>query len=517
MNENLYSIMQSRFPADGDRWVIETVDGTVYSYGQLQEAAGRYARLLRAIGVKKGDRVAVQTDKSPQTVFFYLGCLQAGAVYVPLNVAYKRAEIEYFLGDSEPVLMVCRPESEPAIRAVAANAGVSRVLTMNAFGQGSLADAAAELAPETQAIQVGRDDAAAICYTSGTTGRSKGAVITHGNLSSNALVLHRIWRFLPGDVMLHALPIFHVHGLFVAIHTTLLNASGMLFLSKFDADEVIRLLPRATVMMGVPTFYVRLLEREDFTATLTRNIRVFVSGSAPLSKETFRRFEQRTGARILERYGMTEAGMISSNPYDEERRAGTVGFPLPDVQLRIADDQGNTLGPDRVGAVEIKGPNLFPGYWRMPDKTASEFQPDGFFVTGDLGKIDRRGYLQLVGRARELIISGGYNVYPKEIEQVIDAIPGVEESAIVGLPHPDLGEAVAAVVKRSGGADEPIGEAQIIAAVKQKLANFKAPKRVFFVPDLPRNAMGKVQKVDLQYTFRDVFVQRQTNEKLVPR
>lgn len=502
MNENLFAILQARFPADRGQTAIELANGTTYSYADLEAQAGRYAALLRQLGVTPGDRVAVQTDKSPNAVFFYLACFQVGAVYLPLNIAYTRNEVAYFLGDAGPKLVVCRPQSEAAIREVAAQAGVPHVLTLDAEGGGTLTDAAKGLAPLRDVAEVGRDDLGAILYTSGTTGRSKGAMLTQGNLSSNAIALHRIWHFQPGDVLLHALPIFHTHGLFVAINTTLLNGGSMIFLPKFDADEMVRLMPKATVMMGVPTFYVRLLAHPGFTRELTQHMRLFVSGSAPLLEETSDAFEQRTGRRILERYGMTEAGMITSNPYDGERRAGTVGFPLPDVEVRIADDEGRVLGVNEIGVLELKGPNVFKGYWQMPEKTASEFRPDGFFISGDVAKIDERGYVHIVGRAKDLIISGGFNVYPKEIELVIDDLPGVGESAVIGVPHPDFGEAVAAVVTR--GSDETSEDA-IIAACKDNLANFKVPKRVFFVDELPRNTMGKVQKNQLRDAYKDTF------------
>jgi len=503
MNRNLYALLSERFPADRSATALELADGSRQDYAHLETMAGRYAAALRAQGVKPGDRVAVQTEKSPNALYFYLGCLQAGAVYLPLNTAYKQAEVGYFLGDAEPALLLCRPESRAELEAVADTAGVGLVHTMDAAGGGSLTEAAMALEPERRIEPREDDDLAAILYTSGTTGRSKGAMLTHLNLSSNAFALHEIWGFQPGDVLLHALPIFHVHGLFVAINTTLANGSSMIFLPRFDAEEVIGLLPKATVMMGVPTFYVRLLASHDFTAAVAANLRLFVSGSAPLLEETFQSFEKRTGKRILERYGMTEAGMITSNPYEGERRGGTVGFPLPDVEVRVAAEDGSVLGTDEVGVLEVKGPNVFKGYWRMPEKTAEEFRADGFFITGDVAKIDAQGYVHIVGRAKDLIISGGYNVYPKEIELVIDALPGVVESAVVGLPHPDFGEAVTAVVKRSDAA--ATDEAAILAATKKQLAGFKVPKRVFFVDDLPRNAMGKVQKAQLRDTYKDSF------------
>lgn len=501
MTENAFAIFKRRFPGDLSRPFLIRPEGTETSYAGLVEAAGRYAAALRQLGVTKGGRVAVQVEKSPNAVFLYLGCLQVGAVYLPLNTAYKADEIAYFLGDAEPRVFLVRPETLDTLRPVAKAAGVAELHAMDAEGGGSLTDLAEHLAPITEIADCEPDDLAAILYTSGTTGRSKGAMITHGNLSSNALALQEIWRFEAKDVLLHALPIFHVHGLFVAINTTLVTGSAMIFLPRFDADEVLAHLPRATAMMGVPTFYVRLLKHPGFTRDASAHMRLFVAGSAPLLAQTFEEFEKRTGQRILERYGMTEAGMITSNPYDEERRAGTVGFPLPGVEVRVADEDGGVLGEEEVGVLEVRGPNVFKGYWRMPDKTASEFREDGFFITGDMAMIDGRGYVHIVGRAKDLVISGGYNVYPKEIEVLLDELEGVRESAVIGLPHPDFGEAVTAVVIGDSSLEEDV----VIAAVKDRLANFKVPKRVFFVEELPRNAMGKVQKNALRETFKGTF------------
>lgn len=504
MNRNLYSLLAERFPSDRRRPMLQLPDGTQQDYAHLEAMAGRYAALLRQLGVEPGERVAVQTEKSPNAIYFYLGCLKAGAVYLPLNIAYTRGEVSYFLEDAEPSLVVCRPESLTDMSEIAERAGVRHVHSMDAEGGGSLTEAAMQLAPDAQTEMRQDDDLAAILYTSGTTGRSKGAMLTHGNLASNAFALHRIWGFRDGDVLLHALPIFHVHGLFVATNTTLANGSSMIFLPRFDAEEVLRLLPKATLMMGVPTFYVRLLAHPGFTREASAHMRLFISGSAPLLEETFHEFEERTGQRILERYGMTEAGMITSNPLEGERRAGTVGFPLPDVEVRVADSDGKVLGPDEIGVLEARGPNIFKGYWRMPEKTAEEFRSDGFFITGDMAKIDERGYVHIVGRTKDLIISGGYNVYPKEIELVIDAQPGVVESAVIGLPHPDFGEAVAAAVTRSS--PDATDEAAILAGIKSELAGFKLPKKLFFVDELPRNTMGKVQKAQLRETYKDSFV-----------
>jgi malonyl-CoA/methylmalonyl-CoA synthetase len=492
MSDNLFDLVRSRFPGDLSRPFIETPEGRRVNYGELEAATGRMARLLAERGVEKGDRVAAIVEKSPEAIFLYLATLRAGAVYLPLNTAYTGAEVAYFLGDAEPKVTVCRPEAEAALAPIAAEAG-SRLLTLGQAGEGSLMDASRGLAPDFAPVPAAKDDLAALLYTSGTTGRAKGAMMSHENLASNALALHRIWGFAPGDVLLHALPIFHTHGLFVATNCVLLNGTKMIFLPRFDADQVIRLLPRATVMMGVPTFYTRLLARPDFGAEVCAKMRLFVSGSAPLLEETFEAFRERTGHTILERYGMTETGMNTSNPLDGERRAGTVGFPLPDVDLRVAGEDGRVLAASETGVLEVRGPNVFSGYWRMPEKTAEEFRPDGFFVTGDVSRIDERGYVHIVGRAKDLIISGGFNVYPKEVELVVDAVEGVVESAVIGLAHPDFGEAVAAVVKRAADAAAP-DEDTVIQAAKAELANYKVPKRVFFVDNLPRNAMGKVQK-----------------------
>ncbi|WP_431857076.1 malonate--CoA ligase [Azospirillum sp.] len=504
MSDNIYDLFRSRFPKDRTRPFIETEDGGILSYGELDAAVGRTARLLADLEVVKGDRVAVQVEKSVENIVLYLAVVRAGGVYLPLNPAYTKAEVEYFLTDAEPRVFVCRPETEAALRAVADTAKVAHVLTLGTKGDGSLPERAKGLDPDFATVPCGLDDLAAILYTSGTTGRSKGAMMSHRNLGSNAQVLHDYWGWRPDDVLLHALPIFHTHGLFVATNCVLLNGTPMIFLPKFDADQVLSLLPRATVMMGVPTFYTRLLGHPGLTREAVAHMRLFISGSAPLLADTHKEFSARTGHAILERYGMTETGMLTSNPLDGERIPGTVGFPLPGVELRVCDDQGKVLGPDEIGVIEVKGPNVFSGYWRMPEKTAQEIKPDGFFITGDVGKVDARGYVHIVGRAKDLIISGGFNVYPKEVETVIDGIDGVVESAVVGVPHPDFGEAVTAVVLRKPGASGP-DEAQVVAVCKEQLANFKVPKRVFFLDELPRNTMGKVQKNLLRDRYGETF------------
>ena len=504
MSENLFTIFKNRFPADLSKIFLWRPDGSALSYADLVELSGRLANALKSLGVKPGDRVAAQVEKSAEALLVYLAALRAGAVYLPLNSAYTASEIRYFLGDAEPTLFICRPESAAEMRVVATEAGVPRVETLGSNGEGSLMEAARAQPPAFEDVERTRDDLAAILYTSGTTGRSKGAMLSHGNLASNAEVLRDNWRFTPEDRLLHALPIFHTHGLFVATNVTLMTGSSLIFLPTFNANEIVRLLPQATVMMGVPTFYTRLLARDDFARDLVAHIRLFVSGSAPLSAETHKEFGERTGHAILERYGMTETNMNTSNPYDGDRIPGAVGLPLPGVEIRIADPQTGQAVPDgEVGVIEIRGPNVFKGYWRMPEKTREEFREDGFFISGDLGRIDDRGYIWIVGRAKDLIISGGFNVYPAEVEAAIEALPGVTECAVIGVPHADFGEGVVAVVTPKLGAI--LEEKTILAALATELAKFKQPKRVFIATELPRNAMGKVQKKDLREQHAKTF------------
>ncbi len=490
-------------PRDPAKAFLRLADGTEISYAAMRALTGKLAGALVALGVKPGDRVAVQVEKSPQALALYLATVRAGGVFLPLNTAYTPDEVKYFLRDAEPALVVCDPRAEADITPIAEKAGAA-LKTLAADGSGSLM-ALAENQPEDFAsVPRAGSDLAAILYTSGTTGRSKGAMFSHDNLLSNTLVLVDEWRFTADDVLLHVLPIFHTHGLFVATNIVLAVGATAIFLPKFDADEVIRLLPASTSMMGVPTFYTRLLGRDDFTKDLVSHMRLFTSGSAPLLAETHVEFEGRTGHRILERYGMTETNMNTSNPYDGDRRAGTVGFPLPGVSLRIVDpDSGKPLAQGEIGSIEVKGDNVFQGYWRMPEKTASEFRADGFFITGDLGRIDEDGYVHIVGRAKDLIISGGYNIYPKEIELILDDLPGVVESAVIGVPHPDFGEGVVGVIVPEKGAE--ITEASVQEAIRDQLARFKQPKRVFFVDSLPRNTMGKVQKNLLRDEHADLF------------
>lgn len=507
MANHLFSLIRSRMPGP-ERSFAEMPDGRRYTYQDLEDVSARFANALVALGVKPGDRVAVQVEKSIEAIMLYLGVVRAGAIFLPLNTAYTPAEIEYFLGDAEPRVFVCDPARRDALAPAAQKPGAA-IETLGVWkspdaSAGTLADRALAAPTAFEDVARGPDDLAAILYTSGTTGRSKGAMLTHENLASNARTLVEEWRFTGDDVLIHALPIFHLHGLFVATNTLLLAGGSMFFLPRFDPDQILALMPRATVMMGVPTFYTRLLQHPGLTREATQGLRVFISGSAPLLAETHREWQARTGHAILERYGMTETNMNTSNPYDGERIAGTVGFPLPGVELRIADPEtGRILGPDEIGMIEVKGPNVFKGYWRRPEKTAEEFRPDGFFITGDLGKIDARGYVHIVGRGKDLIITGGYNVYPKEIETEIDAIPGVIESAVIGVPHSDFGEAVTAVVVADKA--KPVTEAGILAALEGRLARFKQPKRVFVVPELPRNTMGKVQKNVLRESYSRLF------------
>jgi malonyl-CoA/methylmalonyl-CoA synthetase len=502
MSNHLYDALAAAVPAQG-RPLIELSDGTKVSYGDMFDLAARLAAHLVRRGVLPGDRVAVQVEKSWQNLALYLAALRAGAVYLPLNTAYPLAELDYFIGDAQPSFVVTRPETAEGVRDLCGKRGRGIVESLGPSGDGTLLKAAAD-APILPVVDRAPDDLAAILYTSGTTGRSKGAMLTHENLLSNALVLRDFWRFTDRDALLHALPIFHTHGLFVACNVLLLAGGTLIFLAKFDADEIMRAMPKATSMMGVPTFYVRLLEHPGLTRETTKHIRLFTSGSAPLLAETHRAFRDRTGHAILERYGMTETNMNTSNPYDGDRIAGTVGPSLPGVEVRVADpESGRVLARGEVGVLEVRGPNVFAGYWRMPDKTKAEFRADGFFITGDVAKIDERGYVHIVGRAKDLVITGGYNVYPKEVETEIDAIPGVMESAVIGVPHPDLGEGVAAVVVRKKGAG--LSEEDVMGALAGRLAKFKQPKRVFFVEELPRNAMGKVQKNVLRETYARTF------------
>lgn len=499
MNANLYSLFESRFPQDRTACCIETHDGLYYSWNDLERATAKIANLLAGLNLPEGSRIAAQVEKSPEALILYLATIRAGYVYLPLNTAYRSAEIAYFIADAEPAVVVCSPQNFGWVSQIAFASGTRHVFTLGDARTGSLLVRAALQSNSFQTVDKRPDDIAAILYTSGTTGRSKGAMLTHANLASNALVLHDYWRWQKDDVLLHALPLFHVHGLFVASHGALLNGSKMIFLPKFDSEEVIRHLPRASVFMGVPTHYVRLLADAEFDRGACASMRLFVSGSAPLLTDTFNDFARRSGHTILERYGMSETTMLVSNPYDGERIGGTVGLPLPGVSVRAVRGDGTPCAAGEIGDIEVKGPNVFKAYWRMPEKTAEDFTADGYFRTGDVGRFDAHGYLAIVGRSKDLIITGGYNVYPKEIESFIDEMDGVVESAVIGLPHPDFGEAVMAVVVPKANA--VLSEAEVTAYLKSRIANFKVPKQVFFMPDLPRNTMGKVQKNVLRERF----------------
>ena len=494
-NDNLFSALRAAFPHDLQAQAIETDNGLSYTWHDLERATAMMANLLASLNLPEGARIAVQVEKSVEALVLYLATLRAGYVFLPLNTAYQSAEIEYFIGNAEPAVVVCSGSNFGWVSKIAFTAGTHWVFTLNDDRTGSLLERAASCSDQHSVAVKAADDLAAILYTSGTTGRSKGAMLTHGNMLSNAQVLKDYWGWEPDDVLIHALPIFHVHGLFVAIHGALLNGSKMIWLAKFDPKLVLQKMPEATVFMGVPTLYGRLLAEPGLTQEAARHMRLFVAGSAPLLIETFTDWQVRTGHTILERYGMSETAMLTSNPYrasEGERRGGTVGFPLPGVSLRVQDDEGRALPTGEIGGIQVQGPNVFKGYWRMPEKTAEEFTTDGFFKTGDVGRVDERGYVTIVGRSKDLIISGGYNVYPAEIEGYINELSGVAESAVIGIPHADFGEVgVAVVIAKPGAVVDP---AQIIASLKSKLANFKVPKQCFVVDTLPRNTMGKVQK-----------------------
>lgn len=504
MANPLYDVLLARHAGKTQAFLIDARGGET-SYAQFLTQAAQLAHALVSLGVKPGDRVAVQVEKSREALALYAACLAAGAVFLPLNTAYTPPEVSYFVGDAEPALLVCDPAQQATLAGIAGGCGAG-LATLAADGSGSLLDAAKGQPLTFVPCDRTPDDTAAILYTSGTTGRSKGAVLSHENLLSNALTLRDCWQFTADDTLLHALPIFHVHGLFVATNVILAAGAKMIFLPKFDATEVIGLLPLATTMMGVPTFYTRLLARADFTREVTRTVRLFVSGSAPLLPSTFSDFEERTGQRILERYGMTETGMLTSNPYAGERRGGSVGLPLPGVKVRVANaETGGVLKAGETGVIEVRGPNVFSGYWRRPDLKTTEFRADGYFITGDVGHVGEDGYVTIAGRAKDLVITGGLNVYPKEIETLIDGIAGVVESAVFGLPHPDFGEAVsAAVVVKSGAGVTQDG---IKAALAGQLASFKQPKFIAVLDDLPRNTMGKVQKNVLRERYKSTFEQ----------
>jgi malonyl-CoA/methylmalonyl-CoA synthetase len=510
-NANIYANLRAQFPADLDSIAVETDNGLHYSWRDIERGSAMMANLLQSLKIPAGSRVAVQVEKSVEAMMLYLATLRAGLVFLPLNMAYQSAEIEYFITNAEPAVVVCSSRNFGWVSKIAFTCGAQSVFSLDDDRTGSLLDRAVHCSDIHSCSRNSDGDLAAILYTSGTTGRSKGAMLSHGNMLSNAAMLKDYWGWQKGDVLIHALPIFHVHGLFVAIHAALINGSKMIWLNKFDPKAVIAAMPRATVFMGVPTLYTRMLSEAALTPEAAKHMRLFIAGSAPLLKETHEEWEQRTGHKILERYGMSETVMLTSNPYasdaryqqQAERRAGTVGFPLPGVSLRIAGDDGKVLPTDEIGGIQVKGPNVFAGYWRMPEKTKEEFTADGYFKTGDVGKQDARGYVHIVGRSKDLIISGGYNVYPAEIEGYINEMQGVAESALIGVPHPDFGEVgIAVVIAKPGAALKP--EA-ILADLKSKLANFKIPKRCEIVAELPRNTMGKVQKNLLREQYKAAF------------
>lgn len=477
--------------------------GVILTHEAFLKLVARFAHAIQAQGVQPGDRVAAQVAKSAEALALYAASVQSGAVFLPLNTAYTATEIAYFVEDAAPKLILCDDAAYDGLRGIAANAGAN-LMTLDADGNGSFPRAAAREADTFPTVPRASDDLAAFLYTSGTTGRSKGAMLSHGNLLSNAEVLIDSWEFTSNDCLLHALPIFHTHGLFVGSNVSLLAGGSMIFLPSFKTDDMISNLPKATAMMGVPTFYTRLLDDERLTSELVAHMRLFICGSAPLLAETHKEFETRTNHLILERYGMTETNMITSNPYKGARRAGTVGFPLPGIDIRVSDPEtGTELSQGGIGVVELKGPNVFMGYWQMPEKTKAEFRADGYFITGDMGLIDDQGYLQIVGRAKDLIISGGYNIYPKEVELLLDDQDGIKESAVIGVPHPDFGEAVVGVVVAESG--KTIKAQEILDALRNDMARFKQPKQLFEVTELPRNTMGKVQKNVLRDRYKDTF------------
>jgi malonyl-CoA/methylmalonyl-CoA synthetase len=508
-DQNLFSALRAAFPADLDATAVATIDTPqplAYTWRDLERGSAMLANLLASLALPAGARVAVQTEKCVEALMLYLAVLRAGLVYLPLNTAYQAAELEYFIANAEPAVVVCGGKSFGWVSKIAFQAGTRHVFTLNDDRRGSLLERAGFHSDQHRPVPRSADDLAAILYTSGTTGRSKGAMLTHGNLLSNARVLKTHWGWTEGDVLIHTLPLFHVHGLFVACHGALLNGSKMLWFARFEPQAVLAQLPHASVFMGVPTLYVRLLTKPGLTPAACTRMRLFVAGSAPLLPDTFERWRARTGHEIVERYGMSETLMLTSNPYhpqDGTPRPGSAGRALPGVGLRVRDEQGRACAAGEIGGIEVRGPNVFAGYWRMPDKTKEEFSADGWFKTGDMGRLDEDGFLHIVGRSKDLIISGGYNVYPAEVESYINRLPGVAECAVVGLPHPHFGEGVVAVVvPRPGAAPEA---AAIIGALKDQIANFKVPKQVFVVPELPRNAMGKVQKALLRERHQGLF------------
>jgi len=501
-DNNLYSHFKKQFDRCAERVLLTTTEQRTYTFSDADRESAKLASLMRSRGIEPGDRVSVQVEKSPQALFLYLACLRAGFVFHPLNPAYQSGELEYFLGNARPALVVCDPERYSEFSVLCASANIPHLMSLDSRGGGSLGDAAAVASEQFGIVPRAGDDLAALLYSSGTTGLPKGIMLTHDNLLRNTEALVEAWGFSEGDCLLHALPIFHVHGLFVANGCAMLSGASMRWLANFSPAEAIRCLPQCTVMMGVPTYYTRLLAAGDFDETVCNNMRLFVSGSAPLLEETFNAFEERTGHRILERYGMTETNMNTSNPLHGERKPGTVGLALPGVTVRVVNSAGEAVPQGEIGALQVRGPNVFKGYWQMPEKTADDFTADGFFNTGDTASVDEDGYVSIVGRAKDLVITGGLNVYPKEIELFLDKQPGVAETAVIGIPHADFGEAVVAVVV---AADATATEERLIRAAKSELANFKVPKKVVFVDELPRNTMAKVQKNELRQRYAGLF------------
>ena len=497
LKTNLFDVLRANFPKDRTATALILSNGSRVSYGELENQSGKMANKISNVGARAGDRVLVQVDKTPNSLALYLACLRAGVIIVPLNTAYGKVELDYFIDDAQPTLIVCEPSS-PLLEKKTNKKADFVVLSLDGNGEGTLLDGFSSLTSDFETSKRGGNQTAALLYTSGTTGKPKGAMITHDNLISNAITLKKSWGFTKDDILLHALPTFHVHGLFVATNTAMMSGCQIQFLAKFNLDEVLEFLPSATVMMGVPTFYTRLLSDDRFDKDLCSNLRLFVSGSAPLLADTFRSFHLRTGHKVLERYGMTETSMITSNPLTGDRVAGSVGQPLPDITVRIVDPMGKSLTTNAVGAIEVSGPNVFEGYWRNLEKTVSEFCSDGFFKTGDIGLIDEKGFLHIIGRDKDMIISGGLNIYPKEVEEFIDQLFGVQETAVIGLPHPDFGEGVVAIVVRNS---ETCTSEFVIKGCGDGLASFKCPKVVLFVDQLPRNAMGKVEKAKLREMY----------------
>lgn len=498
---NLYSLFAKHFPTQLSQTVIETVDHRLYSYHDLEQQSARFANFLTKQGIKTGDRVIVQIDKSPQAFFLYLAVIRIGAIYLPLNTAYTETELNYFITDAKPSLLVCQPKQENKLRILCDKLSISHCFSLGQNEDGTLLTNSIDSDITFETLECNENEIAAILYTSGTTGKPKGAMISHANLAANAITLSKYWQWTENDVLLHALPLFHIHGLFVACHCVLLSGAKMLWLSSFDANKVFQNLSRATVLMGVPTYYVRLLALKQLNHENCKHMRLFISGSAPLLAQTFNDFHKQTGHEILERYGMTETGIIASNPVDGQRIPGTVGPALPGVSVRIINENNTILPENEVGQLIVKGKNIFQAYWNLTEKSLSEFSDDKYFRTGDLASIDVNGYIQIIGRSKDLIISGGLNIYPKEIEDVLNNIPQVKESAVIGIPHSDFGEAVIAIIVTEDKTDPQLSDGQVLKFLQARLARFKLPKKIHFIDSLPRNTMGKVLKNKLRDDF----------------